>query len=488
GQAGFEFMNSGDPPPHARIAGVSHCTQPGFSVQVGGWGRLGTVCHLLALFTDDLSNVFRNPFCQLWPHVIRFLFLQWARDEFEGLFKQPAENVNQYLTDPKFVERTLRLAGTQPLEVLEAVQRSLVLQRPQTWADCVTWACHHWHTQYSNNIRQLLHNFPPDQLTSSGAPFWSGPKRCPHPLTFDVNNPLHLDYVMAAANLFAQTYGLTGSQDRAAVATLLQSVQVPEFTPKSGVKIHVSDQELQSANASVDDSRLEELKATLPSPDKLPGFKMYPIDFEKDDDSNFHMDFIVAASNLRAENYDIPPADRHKSKLIAGKIIPAIATTTAAVVGLVCLELYKVVQGHRQLDSYKNGFLNLALPFFGFSEPLAAPRHQYYNQEWTLWDRFEVQGLQPNGEEMTLKQFLDYFKTEHKLEITMLSQGVSMLYSFFMPAAKLKERLDQPMTEIVSRVSKRKLGRHVRALVLELCCNDESGEDVEVPYVRYTIR
>lgn len=62
---------------------------------------------------------------------------------------------------------------------------------------------------------------------------------------------LHLDYVMAAANLFAQTYGVTGSQDRAAVTTLLRSVQVPEFTPKSGVKIHVSDQELQSANASV---------------------------------------------------------------------------------------------------------------------------------------------------------------------------------------------------------------------------------------------
>lgn len=65
------------------------------------------------------------------------------------------------------------------------------------------------------------------------------------------SQPLHLDYVMAAANLFAQTYGLTGSRDRAAVAALLQAVQVPEFTPKSGVKIHISDQELQSANASV---------------------------------------------------------------------------------------------------------------------------------------------------------------------------------------------------------------------------------------------
>lgn len=60
-----------------------------------------------------------------------------------------------------------------------------------------------------------------------------------------------MDYVMAGANLFAQTYGLQGSSDRAAVAKLLQEIKVPEFTPKSGVKIHVSDQELQSANASV---------------------------------------------------------------------------------------------------------------------------------------------------------------------------------------------------------------------------------------------
>lgn len=129
------------------------------------------------------------PICTLknFPNAIEHT-LQWARDEFEGLFKQPAENVNQYLMDPKFLERTLRLAGTQPLEVLEAVQRSLVTDRPRAWPDCVAWACRHWHRQYSNNIRQLLHNFPPGQKTNSGTLFWSGPKRCPHPLVFDPDN------------------------------------------------------------------------------------------------------------------------------------------------------------------------------------------------------------------------------------------------------------------------------------------------------------
>lgn len=43
-----------------------------------------------------------------------------------------------------------------------------------------------------------------------------------------------------------------------------------------------------------------------------PTFTITPLDFEKDDDANYHMDFIVAASNLRAANYSIPPADKHK--------------------------------------------------------------------------------------------------------------------------------------------------------------------------------
>ena len=69
----------------------------------------------------------------------------------------------------------------------------------------------------------------------------------------------------------------------------------------------------------------------------------------------------------------------------------------------------------------------------------------------------------------------------------MISQGVCMLYSFFQPKAKLQERMTMSMTDVVKKVSKRNIAPHERALVFEICCNDEEGEDVEVPYVRYTL-
>lgn len=47
-----------------------------------------------------------------------------------------------------------------------------------------------------------------------------------------------------------------------------------------------------------------------------------------------------------------------------GQIIPAIATTTAAVAGLVGLELYKVVGKPRPLRAFRHSRLHLAENYF----------------------------------------------------------------------------------------------------------------------------
>jgi len=96
------------------------------------------------------------------------------------------------------------------------------------------------------------------------------------------------------------------------------------------------------------------------------------VEFEKDDDTNYHIDLIASIANLRAENYTIPNATRHKIKMIAGKIIPAIATTTAMIVGATTFEIIKFVQRRVALTDYRNSFMNLAVPLWVFSEPLPA--------------------------------------------------------------------------------------------------------------------
>lgn len=127
---------------------------------------------------------------------------------------------------------------------------------------------------------------------------------------------LHMDYVVAAANLYGQIFGVKGTTDHASVRNVLQGVHVPPFTPKSSVKIQLTDKELEEERkresgdpgksgdffplntppshaskgfpsdlnlcVSSEKARLEELKMKLASGSLRDSAKqMWPIDFEK---------------------------------------------------------------------------------------------------------------------------------------------------------------------------------------------------------------
>lgn len=422
------------------------------------------------------------PMCTLrsFPNKIDHT-IAWAKSLFQGYFVDSPETVNLYLSQPNYVEQSLKqnpdIKGT-----LSNIAH-LLNDRPYSFEDCIKWAREEFEVKFNHDIQQLLFNFPEDAVTSNGGAFWSGPKRAPKPLEFDINNPDHYNFIVGGANLLAYIYGLkepnASFEDYKKV---LDTVEIKPFVPKSGVKIAVNEAEAEEQAKDLsgvfDEDEIKKIAATLPEPSTLAGYRLNAIEFEKDDDTNHHIEFISAASNCRALNYGIETADASKTKFIAGKIIPAIATTTALVTGLICLELYKVVAKHTDIEKFKNGFVNLALPFFGFSEPVQSPKGKYNDKEFDqIWDRFGITG------NITLKELLDHFEQKEGLEITMLSYGVTLLYASFYPPKKVNERMGMTLTALIESVGKKELPSYVKNLIFEICCDDKEGEDVEVPYI-----
>jgi len=66
----------------------------------------------------------------------------------------------------------------------------------------------HFNEYYDHSIKDLLSIFPSDAKDKEGQPFWGGPKRCPSPITLDLNNKLHNDFIFSYSNLIALGLGL----------------------------------------------------------------------------------------------------------------------------------------------------------------------------------------------------------------------------------------------------------------------------------------
>lgn len=125
---------------------------------------------------------------------------------------------------------------------------------------------------------------------------------------------------------------------------------------------------------------------------------------------------------MRCRNYSIKECTRFRTKLVAGKIIPALATTTAMICGFAMIEAFKAINGLK-FESFRNTFSSLSINMHLLSEPMPKCKFKPTDLDIrfgcpskpviegsTKWDQIIMEGPK------TLREMTEYFTAKYDFD------------------------------------------------------------------------
>jgi ubiquitin-activating enzyme E1 len=406
----------------------------------GTTGTKGNTQPVIPFLTETYSNSADPPqeksfpICTIknFPNEIQHT-IHWAMDYFE-LFNRAPQNIMKWLKDSTVFNQGVSNDNSQGKE---DVMNFLIKLNIKNFDNCIERAVDMLYLNYKNNILQLLTTYPVDSKKEDGNLFWSNGKRAPKPInSYDVTDENQLDYVEATSHLIARIYNLDDTFDREYIKQVSSEYKYNDvFKADDKMIIAKTDTELKEQKMPISN------EIELPNNSDYLKFKLTAQEFEKDDPTNWHVSFVTAASNLRAINYSIPTASYQETKGIAGRIIPAIATTTSVVSGLIVLEMFKYMLGKYQIienkiENYRSTFVNLADTTLVYSEPIPSGQIEIAGSKFNSWTRFEYY------QNSTLSKFKEYFETVFKTTLSMIVYDNKIVYADFMGDNDLDSTLE----------------------------------------------
>ena len=387
--------------------------------------------------------------------------VEWARDQFGKKFTQLPKAINKRIEEAKNGDENNDIKLTK-----KAIK--WLKKLPKTFDDCLKIARDKYNKVFVLNIKQLLYSYPLDKKDKNGKLFWTLPKRPPISLDYSIDDQLCADFISAYACLIANMFNIKIPYDnprdpksKLDMIAKTKNMQVEEFVPNE-LKAKQIESEVESSEKDEQKEKKDEKKEkeenkqkvdeeivynkeliSLVKDEKLGYNKMKPltsVEFEKDDDTNFQIDIIYAMSALRCRNYKLDIMDWITVKIKAGRIIPALATTTSSIAALQSIELVKIAK-NSPIEEYRNSFLNLAIPLLQSSEPGACIKNTIREGlTTTLWDRWEITLLK---NDCNIKSLFDILKTKYLLVPRDIFKGKKPIYSY--AAYKDKKEINEEL-------------------------------------------
>lgn len=295
------------------------------------------------------------PSCTLkmFPSSINHCVL-WTLNHFEKFFNKNIMNLQMMQTDiNKFYEEMNKIEDLRKqFYKIKKNFKMLKIAKKQNFGDCVKYSLKKYHKFYIYNINEVLRCYPPDKINKeTGLKFWTGNKIIPHPLEFNINDDFCFEFIKCLSLLLANCFSINTN-----------NINIDNFIKEYVQNYKIKEPKKKTfENKAYYEEKIRKLKEIINSflNENTNQVEFKPRKYEKDTIDIDETNYIYYSSCLRANNYNIALLDKIKIKIIAGKIMPALITSTASISGLLALQLYVLCQ-NGNVNNFRIGVIDFS--------------------------------------------------------------------------------------------------------------------------------
>lgn len=433
--------------------------------------------------------------------------IEYAKDSFEEYFVNILIEVKKFLKDRENYYNHLKkeIFFDEQFQKLKEIFEYSKIAIEKNFEKCVEKGLKQYNINFNNKILDLIQRHDKDCLNEDGNKFWMGDKRFPHPLPFNKDDKLSLLFVKKYSQILARSLSIHFNDDDEEIIKILSNIKTEKYIPQAiNIQKKDSNQDKNRKNKKEEiklkkklsdekvNNLIEEINKYFNSLDKNINLDLIKIEeFDKDDESKGHVEFLYAFSNLRAENYNIEKCDIYKVKMVSGKIVPAIASTTAAIVGIVALQLY-ILKVTEDIQYLRNCYFDLARNVICFenvrmnkfikdeNDKLEEGKkpNKLIPEKYSIWDYLVI------NDSLSIKHFNDYMKKKYNVEVTSI---ISNKINIFLKNHSKNDILDKKIEDIYNNLSNIKLYENKKFLMLEVS-GDVDDCIAKMPLIKYNYK
>ena len=333
--------------------------------------------------------------------------IEWGREKFTEYFIKNINDCKLILIDFENFGKSENEISLN--EIYKNTKVLLEIKEKNTFDECVRKAINQYKINYILNIQQILENYPEDKKDENGLSFWRGSNKRPNIVPFNLNDCLCYDFVFNYSLILARILDIKIPENPKLFILNFSDSFISEKMNVKNISNTILKQEIKNL--------IEKFKK------KFNKESINPEEFEKDNDANNQIDFIHSCSNLRARNYRIFECNKEKTRFIAGKIVPSIATSSASITGFISTQIYTLLQTNDR-KILKEINLNLSTPFIQIYRPerlsfkkdrvIRGQKFIVIPKKTTIWTKIEIKGS------LTIQEFVDKVEKDYGIEICYL--------------------------------------------------------------------